>query len=575
VSHDHSSSAGGGHPDQNDVRGLAEEYWDAVMSYSPIWATLMGDRRFDEDVPDLSEEREADLADALEGVASRLEPIGPDRLDADERLTQAVVAFQVETDLAEISDRLVEFHVDVFSGPQSTLSALARNVTVDGEEQADALVARYEKVGTYLDSAADRLRAGVTRGRTPVLPIVEHVVAQVDTMLDLPPGDSEFTTAPPPPDGWDEATVDAWRDRLADAVERSVYPALSRYRTCLSATVAPQARPEDKAGLCWLDGGDEIYANTIHRYTTLRRSAEEIHEAGLREIDALADEYRERAAVALDETDLEEIFERLRHDPALRFSTSEEVRRAAESALGRAQTAVPHWFGRLPETPCTVREMAPHEAEHGPIAYYVPPATDGSRPGAFFVNTLHPDTRTRYEAEALAFHEAVPGHHLQIAIAQEREDLPSVRRHSLITAYVEGWALYTERLADEMGLYSGEVERLGMLSFDSWRAGRLVVDTAIHSKGWSRQQAIEYLLENSPVAENNVRNEIDRYIANAGQALAYKTGQQEILRLRREVERRLGDGFDIRDFHDAILQTGPVPLPVLEEVVDASLSRSD
>ena len=213
--------------------------------------------------------------------------------------------------------------------------------------------------------------------------------------------------------------------------------------------------------------------------------------------------------------------------------------------------------------------MEPHEEEHSTIAYYRQPAADGSRPGQYFINTSSPQTRPRYEAEALAYHESIPGHHLQIAIGQELPDLPEFRRHLGPTAFFEGWGLYAERLADEMGLYTGDLDRIGVLSFDAWRAARLVVDTGMHALGWPRDRAIAFMLAHTALAPNNIANEVDRYIALPGQALAYKTGQLEILRLRVEARERLGAAFDIRGFHDAVLGGGALALPTLRGVVEA------
>jgi uncharacterized protein (DUF885 family) len=257
----------------------------------------------------------------------------------------------------------------------------------------------------------------------------------------------------------------------------------------------------------------------------------------------------------------------MRSDPALAFTTSDEVFETAVRALARANEATPDWFGRLPQAPCAVVRMGAHEERHSTIAYYRQPAIDGSRPGQYYLNTSEPGTRPRYEAEALAYHEAVPGHHLQIAIAQELPHLPEFRRHLGPTAFFEGWGLYTERLSDEMGLYSGDFDRIGVLSFDAWRAGRLVVDTGMHALGWTRDQAIEFMHAHSALAINNITNEIDRYIVDPGQALAYKTGQLEILRLRRDAEQRLGSRFDIRRFHDALLEHGAVGLPTLASII--------
>ena len=235
-----------------------------------------------------------------------------------------------------------------------------------------------------------------------------------------------------------------------------------------------------------------------------------------------------------------ETLDRLRLDPSLRFTTRDEVRETAEASLRRANEAIPAWFGRLPVAPCEVVVMGDHESAHSTIAYYRQPAADGSRPGSYYINTTLPETRPRYEAEALAFHEAVPGHHLQLAIAQELDHLPAFRRFGGPTAFVEGWGLYTERLAGEMGLYSGPLDRFGVLSFDAWRACRLVVDTGMHALGWSRGQAIDFMLAHTALGENNVVNEVGRYLALPGQALAYKIGQREFLALRAEAEDALG-----------------------------------
>jgi uncharacterized protein (DUF885 family) len=234
---------------------------------------------------------------------------------------------------------------------------------------------------------------------------------------------------------------------------------------------------------------------------------------------------------------------------------------------------VPRFVGLVPATPCEVDVIPSYLAPYTTVAYYQPPRPDGSRPGTYFVNVYEPQSRPRHEAEVLAFHESVPGHHLQIAVAQEQGELPAFRRYDGATVFVEGWALYTERLADEMGLYSGDLDRLGMLSFDSWRAARLVVDTGIHAMGWSREQAETFVLEQTPLAPNNVVNEVDRYITTPGQALAYKTGQLEIRRLRARAEQELGDRFSLPEFHAVVLGGGAVTMDVLDERVARWIDR--
>jgi uncharacterized protein (DUF885 family) len=278
-------------------------------------------------------------------------------------------------------------------------------------------------------------------------------------------------------------------------------------------------------------------------------------------------EFADLGRRVLGTADRESTLSRLRDDPALRFSTSDEVRRSAEQSLARAQAAIPAWFGRQPRALCEVRPIPAHAQEHQTLAYYTWPTLDGGRPGCFWINLHAPETRPRYDAEALAFHEAVPGHHLQIAIAQELDGLPVFQRNLGPTAFAEGWGLYTERLSDEMGLYTSDLDRFGILSFDAWRAGRLVVDTGMHALGWSRSDAIAYLHDHTALGDNNIANEVDRYIVWPGQALAYKIGQLEILRLRAEAKAALGERFDIRAFHDVVLGSGAVPLGTLGELV--------
>ncbi|MGH3468757.1 MAG: DUF885 domain-containing protein, partial [Thermocrispum sp.] len=266
-------------------------------------------------------------------------------------------------------------------------------------------------------------------------------------------------------------------------------------------------------------------------------------------------------------TDLAEIFHRLRTDEKLRWTSAEELIGEAESAIRRAEEAAPQWFGLIPPQPWVVEEVPAAAAPGAPAAYYLAPSTDGSRPGTYFANTYQVTERFKHMAEATAFHEAIPGHHFQISLALGLDTLPLLRRVSGFTAYIEGWGLYTERLADEMGLYSGDVALLGMLSMDSMRAGRLVVDTGLHAKGWSRGQAVDYLQENTPMPAVEIDSEVDRYIAYPGQALSYMVGRLELLRIRSAARETLGERFDIREFHDVVLGSGSLPLGVLDSMV--------
>jgi uncharacterized protein (DUF885 family) len=302
-------------------------------------------------------------------------------------------------------------------------------------------------------------------------------------------------------------------------------------------------------------------------HTTTTRTPEELHQTGLDVIAALADEYAELGSKVFGTGDQREIFRRMTTDPELRWNNADELLAAAMRTVERAEEAAPAWFGRLPSQRCKVEPVPAAEAPSAPTAYYMIPSLDGTRPGIYFANTHEAHRRDRFTSQVIAFHEAVPGHHFQLSLAQELTHLHLIRRVAPLIAYAEGWGLYTERLADEMGLYSTDLDRLGMLAMDSLRAGRLVVDTGIHAKGWSREQAIRYLRDNTPLSDLEIAGEVDRYIGYIGQALSYMVGRLEIQRLRALAESRLGGRFDIRAFHDLVLGGGSLPLNVLDGVV--------
>ena len=545
---------------------LADSYWDLAMANSPMWASLLGDHRFDAEVEDLSREHEDDMVERFGAIATAARAVDPTTLDRDDRITRHVLASEADSVVGALSSRTTEFMVDPMLGLHMDIIQGVPQLRALDDAQAAAFIEKASKVGGQFDQAIERHREGVSHGRTPPRISVEKVLAQLDSFAKLPLADDPFLQIALPA-SWDDLTRARWKKAMEEQVIGVVRPAFARYRDAVATDVLPVARPPEKSGVCWLPDGDEIYARAVRRYTSLDLGADEIHEIGREGIASLADEYRELGGRTLGTTDLADIFNRLRNDPALRFETGDQVHQAAESALARARQEIPGWFGRLPEAPCVVQPIPDVGAADTTIAYYFPPAADGTRPGIYFINLSEPTTRTRFEAEVLAFHESIPGHHLQMAIAQELEGVPAFRRHGNVTVYIEGWGLYTERLSDEMGLYSDDIARLGMLSFDSWRAGRLVVDTGLHSKGWSRQQAIDYFVENSPQAMNNIVNEVDRYIGYIGQALAYKMGQRELFRLRAEAQRTMGGRFDMKGFHDAVLSPGPVPLDLLGELV--------
>ena len=522
---------------------------------------MLGIHDFDEEVDDASREAEDSRIAQLRSYATKAAAFDPDTLTADEKVTRDVMIFEAGTRADLLEMREAELEVNHAMGIQAMLPVLFPQLPIDEPEHADAMLVKYPKFGRMFDQMTDRLRSGVANGRTPMASTVEKTIEQLDALVAAPPEQSVALSVRVPA-AYSEAEGAAWKAELARIVGETVNPAIQRYRDYIADYVLPASRGEDIPGICHLEGGDEWYRRAIKRHTSVDMTADEIHEIGLEQIRKLDDEYRELGADVLGTSDLKEIYARLRDDPELHFETGDQVRAASEVALAKAKATMGDWFGRLPQADCFVQETP-----SGPTAFYFPPATDGSRPGTFFVNTRDPKSWGRYEIEALAYHEGIPGHHLQLAISGELTDVPEFRKHAAVTAYAEGWGLYTERLADEMGMYSGPLERMGMLSADSMRAGRLVVDTGIHAKGWTRQQAIDFMANNSPLHLGTIEPEIDRYIGLPGQALAYMIGRLQIVQMRKDAERTMGDRFDIKGFHDTVLCSGLVPLGTLDRMV--------
>ena len=550
------------------LAALAKEYWEERLSDDPLLATALGDRRFDAMLPDISAGSRAGRRRKYEGVARRCEAISDSGLGARERLTQAALLVDAGSMAAYYSCGLEEWVVDPLQGFQNELMNLESYQPVRTPKQGRDMVLRWQAIGPYVDQHVANLKAGASTGRVAVRAAVEKVTDELDDLLKRP--DSDWPLLRPlgaRHRGWTEGEEKRFREGLTRAVAESARPGFARYLRFLRGEILPRARPQEKPGIMHISRGAEAYATLIQVHTSLSLTPQELHQTGLTEVARINREMEELGGRVFGVSDRKELLKRLRTDDSLYFASGDEVFAKAEAALSKANAAISKWFGRLPKTKCEVARMEAHEEKHSTIAYYRPPAADGSRPGRYYINTSAPETRPRYEAEALAYHESVPGHHLQIAIAQELRGIPEFRKNSGVTAFIEGWGLYSERLAEEMGLYTSDLDRIGILSFDSWRACRLVVDTGMHAMGWTREQAIEYMVRSTALAKNNIVNEVDRYITWPGQALAYKTGQLEIMELRREAEARLSKGFDIRRFHDVLLGDGAVPLPVLRQTL--------
>jgi uncharacterized protein (DUF885 family) len=543
----------------DDVNVLAQEYFDYLLTAWPTWGHLMGNYQHADLFDDASRTGEDEEIRRRREFATRADAIPTDGLSAQDLITREMIAFDGRRNADILEARFAEFGVDPIFGPVASLPVYMPKLPIPNAAVAEAMIAKVHGMAQHFRDLADRTLEGIARNRTPAAFAVDETVAQIDRWL-AKPIDEDPLLQTAEPTGVDDAG--AWRDRLREAIETDVRPAMARYRDVIRDQVRPVSRSDDQVGLVWLADGEDAYNRMVRYHTTLDLSAKRIHEIGLEQIEKLAAEYRVLGQEVLGTSDVQEIFGRLRNDPTLHHTNGADIVEASRTALAKATAATGDWFGILPKAGCEVEEV-----QSGAIAYYFPPAKDGSRPGVFFMNTSDPSGWGRYQIEATSYHEGIPGHHLQLAISTELTSVPEFRKRAFIAAYGEGWGLYSERLADEMDLYSTPLDRMGMLEADSMRACRLVVDTGMHALGWSRQKAIDYMTENSPMRVSQIVPEIDRYAVTPGQALAYMIGRLEIQRMRREAEAALGDAFSIKGFHDTVLGSGLMPLPVLDRVV--------
>ena len=559
---DPTAVAGVTHP---ALRSLLAAHWEDAMARDPVGATAVGDHRYDDRLGDGSAAGVAAREAAQRGFLDQARRIDPADLSGRDQETLAVFVWDRQTSLDLSVCQGWTYGVSPRDNPLAWWGDLPETHRVETPRDGATLVARYRAMGQATDDAIANLRAGLAAGRVENATSVKLTIEQLETQLAQPPV-TWGMRAPAGVDrpGWPEGAQARFAADLDSALVGVVAPAFSRFHALLRDEILPVARPDDRLGVKFLPDGDRCYRAAIARHATRPLAPDAVHQTGLAELARIHGEMKDLGQRLFGTRDLPAIFARLRTDKALYFADADAIEAKATATLRRAEAALPLALGRLPKTPCQVRRVPDHIAPYSYVAWYSQPNPDGSKPGEYFVNTSAPTTRPIYEAEALAFHESVPGHHTQIALSQEDGEVPAFRRHLYVTAYAEGWALYAEGLADELGLYSGDLDRLGRLSFDSWRAARLVVDTGIHAQGWSREQAVRFFLENTPLAENNVRNEVDRYVTWPGQALGYKLGELELRRLRAESEAKLGAGFDRRAFHDAVLRGGDVPLPLLE-----------
>ncbi len=550
---------------QSEVDRLADAYWQAQLDRNPEIATTNGfpgerNGRLTDLRPAAFDTYQRDLRELLRGAAT----IDPASLDRGGRMNLALLQEFLTRDLSTATCRRQLWEVNQQSGPQVSLLDLANLQPVSTDEDRRLVVARWSAMGSYFDQQVANLRTGMDSGLVAPRINVERVVAQLDNLLAVAPDSSPFL-APArrvPAAGAKRELTRA----LLPLVRDSILPAVARYRDFLRTELLPRSRAQP--GLGALPEGAACYRVLIRAHTSLDLGADEIHQIGLSAVQSIRQEMAAVVRQRFHTENLDSVLAALRTDPAMAFTTRDQVFQAAVQATARMERKLPDLFGHLPVRRVVVERMPAYQEVDAPSAYYFPGAADNSRPGRYLVNTYHPSARPRFTAEVLAFHEAVPGHHLQIALTQELP-LPAFRRYGGgVTAYVEGWALYTERLADEAGVYRDDLSRLGMLTFQSWRASRLVVDTGIHAMGWSREEAVDFMLANVALSRLDIESEVDRYIADPGQALGYMIGQREILRLRDSARETLGARFNLRHFHDMVLRDGPVTRSILQQNVD-------
>jgi uncharacterized protein (DUF885 family) len=541
----------------------------------PFSAAQLGGGLFDGSLPPVGPDRAADLIAGLQGVRRDLAAPPVDRHAgsgvsardalADDRVTARLMQEIAGYEIAALRAGWDRFTVAPLpeAGLASALLTFLPYASIGGEHDGELFAGACARIADTLAAATRELAAGRADGQLPVARLVRRSIDQIDTYLTGAVDGDRYLTAV-------AAMPDSLREWIRRLVVEQIRPAFASYRDDLAGAVLDSARGDDRPGLAFVPGGEQIYADAIAGHTTLPISADEAHQIGLEQVDR----WRAEAA-SIGESlgwtaDFDTTRDRMRTDGALFFRTEQEIQQAARSALRRAERATPVWIGPLPAATCEVLAMDPVESPHGVLGHYETAPLDRHRPARYWVNVADPATRPRYEAEALAFHESVPGHHLEIGRSHERPSPSRFRQVVEILPYTEGWGLYAEGLADEMGLYSGPVDRLGMVSFALWRACRLVVDTGLHAHGWSRRQAVDYLWRNTMLTRANIDNEVDRYIAHPGSALGYLLGRHTIERLKAALVADAADPVQQRAFHGRLLDGGPLTMGLLAEQLGAS-----
>jgi uncharacterized protein (DUF885 family) len=551
-------------PAAERLYALFDSTWEKELALNPMMATYTGDARYNDRWTDMSAAGIAQRHQHDRDTLAALRAIPRDQLTPAEQLDYDLFAREYEQQLATHPFKPWLYQINQRGGIQ-TLSETAEILPFRTVKDYEDWIARLQGVGTLVDQHIAMLDEAAREGRTQPRVIMERLTPQLALqVVDSPeksPFYAPFRRFPDSIGAADRARLDA---AGRAAIASSVLPAYKRLQTAFTQRYLPATR--SSVGISGTPQGADFYRERIAYHTTLNGlTADEIHAIGLAEVARIRGEMTKIKDQVGFKGTLQDFFVFLRTDPQFYYKTGQELLEGYLAVSKRIDPNLVRLFGTLPRTPYGVRPIPATSAPNTTTAYYQGPAADGTRPGYYYVNLYRPEVRPKYEMEVLSVHEAVPGHHLQIALAMEQAGMPDFRRNAGYTAYVEGWALYSESLGEELGLYQDPYSKFGQLTYDMWRAVRLVVDTGMHAKGWSRQQAIDFFKDNAAKTEADIVNEIDRYISWPGQALAYKIGQLRIQNLRAEAARELGPRFDLRRFHDALLGSGAVPLDLMEQ----------
>ena len=557
----------------SDLQQLSSDFFQNSLDSSPTSAIMRGHKQYFDQIEELNEETFEKETKAVNDFISRLESIDPEPLSNREKVTHGMLEFALSSNKDSLMDRSWEFGAGV-SGFTGFLIDYNQQMFIPDSESADMLLKRLELYKRLFTQIADVQMIGLKNNRVATERNLLRTIDQLENYLGSSLEEDPLLLINFSPEISDSFISD-WKEKAKKIIDSNIRPTVLAYFEQLKSDHIPKGRSDEHSGIMWIDGGEEAYLRALRKYTGHKNiTVKEVHEVGLSEIERLKKEFFEIGENVFPGVSTpEEVLQKMQTEPSMRYESKEQMLQLAVDTIERAYKPLDQWFTVFPKSPCKVLPVPAESEQHAPPAYYYPPLPDGSRDGTYFLNTYKAETKSIFEAESVAFHEAIPGHHLDRTIAVELQDVPEFQKYVASTAFVEGWGLYSEQLANEMGLYSNDVQQLGRLGNDAWRACRLVLDTGMHGMGWSRNEAIEFFRANSPIEEINAEIETDRYIAWPGQACSYKMGQLKIEELRRKAENELGDKFDIRYFHDEVLCDGGITLPILENKIKDFIQR--